>query len=153
MKEHYSLLFAKGNFGTVSLSHPNTNNGKEMTSLTHLLSKSEIVRFRYTALDDTSFIGEAQVDCAYGTGLTDEDGYTDDDETSVTLLTVFSEEYEQEIYPYVPGFPYALRSDLEAAALDHFYNPSQSMIVFPLEQESYFDGLVNLGKSEFALEY
>lgn len=102
------------------------------------------VRFR-TSIEDESFIGEANIIITKGSGITDEFGYTDDDDVRVELDTIFSEDDGCEVFPYRPG-NYPLRSALEAAALDELYNPTQSLKIFPGEEEAYFDGLVSLGK-------
>lgn len=119
-----------------------------MTSTRNSKPRTETIRFRHFTDADQTFIGEATIDCYHGSNNVDEYGCADSDEVTVTLTTVFDEENGQEIYPYSQGFPYALQSDLERAALDHFYNPSASIIMLPGEEESYFDGLVSLGKME-----
>jgi hypothetical protein len=108
---------------------------------------SRTVRFRTTWCGST-YIGEATVTAYSGSGLTDDFGYTDDDDTSAELLEVWNEDAGTVVAPEFlfagPNLPF--RRTLEVAAYDEYYNPTSSMKVFPGEEEAYFDGLVSLGK-------
>ncbi len=104
------------------------------------------IRFR-ALINGESFIGEANILITKGSGITDEYGYTDDDEVKVDLDTVFSEDDGCEVFPCAPG-NYPLRCELERAALDEYYNPTSSMKIFPGEEGSHWDSMVSLGKLE-----
>ena len=107
--------------------------------------KNSSVRFR-CCFEGINYLGSAEVRTWTGNGMTDEFGYTDDDEVAVDLDTVYDEDLREEVFALGKRSNYPLRSALEAAALDEHYNPTSSMKIFPGEEEAYFDGMVSLGK-------
>ena len=93
------------------------------------------VRFR-TLYNGFTYVGEAQIECTKGTGITDEAGYTDEDEVCTELLEVWNEDVGIVISPadLFTGANAPFRREMEAAALDELYNPTSSDKSFPVEE-------------------
>ena len=84
----------------------------------------------------STYIGEAQIECTKGSGITDETGYTDEDEIFAELLEVWNEDAGTVIKPTklfaAENAPF--RCAMEVAAFDEFYNPTSSEKLFPGEE-------------------
>lgn len=96
--------------------------------------KKQTIRFR-TLYGGATYIGEAQIECTKGAGITDETGYTDEDEIFAELLEVWNEDASIVISPAklfaAENAPF--RRAMEVAAFDEFYNPTSSEKLFPGE--------------------
>lgn len=108
-------------------------------------SAKKTLRFR-SFHNDNTYIGEAVVSCYRGTGITDEFGYKDSDEVDVTFISVFDEDTLEEVFPWNSPATKDRDLHLHFAAVSEYYDPTSSLKIFPGEEESYFDGLVSLGK-------
>ena len=96
--------------------------------------QKQTIRFR-TLYGGATYIGEAQIECTKGAGITDETGYTDEDEIFAELLEVWNEDAGIVISPAklfaAENAPF--RRAMEVAAFDEFYNPTSSEKSFPGE--------------------
>lgn len=111
-----------------ALSNRSHNKGKIMNE------KKETILFR-AYYNGFAYIGEAQIECTKGAGITDETGYTDEDEIFAELLEVWNEDAGIVISPAklfaAENAPF--RRAMEQAAFDEFYNPTSSEKLFPGE--------------------
>jgi len=86
------------------------------------------IRFR-TVYNGSTYIGEAQIECTKGSGITDED------EICAELLEVWNEDAGTVMKPTklfaAENAPF--RRVMEVAAFDEFYNPTSSEKSFPGE--------------------
>ena len=100
-----------------------------------MTQQKHTVRFR-TPYNGSTYIGEAQIECTKGTGITDEIGYTDEDKAYAELLEVWNEDDCTVISPVElfssENVPF--RRAMEAAAFDEFYNTTSSDKSFPGEE-------------------
>lgn len=100
-----------------------------------MTQQKQIVRFR-ASYSGFAYVGKAQVEITKGSGITDETGYTDEDEAFAELLEVWNEDVGTVIKPTklfaAENAPF--RRAMEVAAFDEFYNPTSSEKLFPGEE-------------------